>query len=116
MSEQRDDRDYLEDIVEAIERIQIYVEGFSYDRFVQDTKTQDAVIRNLEVIGEAAKQVSDTLREQRPEIPWREVCGVRDKLIHHYFGINFETLWQIIETDLAPVLSQIRDILQQLPP
>lgn len=112
MSEQRDDRDYLEDIVEAIERIVTYVEGLNYESFAKDTKTQDAVIRNLEVIGEAAKQVSDTLREQHPEIPWREVCGVRDKLIHHYFGINVETLWQIIETDLSPLLSQMKAILR----
>jgi len=77
MSGKRDDKDYLADIQEAIERIQEYTKGYSFERFVDDRKTQDAVVRNLEVIGEAAKAISNALKERYPEIPWRSMAGLR---------------------------------------
>ncbi len=84
MSERRD-RDYIEDIRVAIARIERYTANLSREQLEADEKTQDAVIRNLEVIGEAAKNVSASLRREHSHIPWKDLAGVRDKLIHHYF-------------------------------
>jgi uncharacterized protein with HEPN domain len=86
----RTDRDFLSDIQEAIHRIATYVAGMSYETFVADIKTQDAVVRNLEIIGEATKNLSEQLLRKYPDIPWKSMAGVRDRLIHHYFGVNLD--------------------------
>lgn len=82
MSE-RSDSDFLRDIQEAVRRIRMYTDAMSYDRFLADIKTQDAVIRNLEIIGEATKSLSTELREKYPGIPWKGMAGIRDRLIYH---------------------------------
>ncbi|MBM3128475.1 MAG: DUF86 domain-containing protein [Chloroflexi bacterium] len=110
----RRDRDYLQDIYGAIERIQRYVGDLSREQFEQDEKTQDAVIRNLEVIGEAAKHVSALTRRDNPTIPWRDLAGVRDKLIHQYFGVNFAIVWKIVREELPPLLPQLAEILKMM--
>ncbi len=102
MSE-RTDRDFLSDIREAIHRISIYVAGMSYETFVADIKTQDAVVRNLEIIGEASKNLSEQVRTECPDIPWKSMAGVRDRLIHHYFGVNLDIVWQIATVELPHV-------------
>ena len=102
---ERTDRDFLNDIREAIHRITTYVAGMSYETFVTDTKTQDAVIRNLEIIGEATKNLSEQLRTEYPDIPWKGMAGGRDRLIHHYFGVNLDIIWQIATTELPQVSS-----------
>jgi uncharacterized protein with HEPN domain len=112
MSNKRTDKDYLGDIQEALERIQTYVEGYTFERFVKDSKTQDAVLRNLEILGEAAKRVSDPMRKHRENIPWKTLAGLRDRLIHHYFGINYETVWQIITVELPKIASDIKHALE----
>ncbi len=86
----RRDQDYLSDIREAIQRIAAYTAGLDYEQFMQDNKTQDAVVRNLEIIGEATKNLSSRLRRVYAQIPWKTLAGMRDKMIHHYFGINYE--------------------------
>jgi uncharacterized protein with HEPN domain len=113
MSDRRD-RDYIEDIHDAIERTQRYTNGMSREQFEEDEKTQDAVIRNLEVIGEAAKGITASMRRENPSIPWKDLAGVRDKLIHHYFGVNYAIVWKIIRDDLPPLLSQLEEILDNL--
>jgi len=110
MSKRRD-QDYLGDIREAIQRIAAYTMDLTYERFMEDLKTQDAVVRNLEVIGEATKNLSGQLRKAYPQIPWKDLAGVRDKLVHHYFGINYEIVWQIAKEELPGLLPQIEDIL-----
>jgi len=107
----RRDQDYLSDIREAIQRIAAYTAGLNYEQFMQDNKTQDAVVRNLEIIGEATKNLSSRLRRTYAQIPWRDLAGVRDKMIHHYFGINYEIVWTIAKEELPDLLSQIQDIL-----
>jgi uncharacterized protein with HEPN domain len=110
MSE-RGDKDFLRDIQEAVRRIGAYLGAMPYEAFVEDTKTQDAVIRNLEVIGEATKNLSGELRTRHSDIPWRSMAGVRDRLIHDYFGINLDIVWHIATAELPAVTSRIAEII-----
>jgi len=107
----RRDLDYLNDILEAIHRISTYTANLTYQQFMGDTKTQDAVIRNLEIIGEATKNLSGNLRKSHPKIPWKDLMGMRDKMIHHYFGTNYEIVWTIAKEELGALLAQIERIL-----
>ena len=104
----RGDIELLDDISEAIRRLEIYSQNMRYEDFLEDTKTQDAVIRNLEIIGEAAKNITDELKEKHPKIMWKELAGIRDKLIHHYFGVNLEIVWTIIDEDLPQLRKESR--------
>jgi uncharacterized protein with HEPN domain len=112
MSE-RADADFLRDIREAVRRIRMYTDATTYDRFLADFKTQDAVIRNLEIMGEAAKSLSPGLRGKYPDVPWKGMAGVRDRLIHHYFGVNLDIVWNIVEAELPALETQVEAILQQ---
>lgn len=105
----RNDSDLLIDIREAINRITTYVTGQTYFSFVADTKTQDAVIRNLEILGEATKNLSESLRSQFANVPWKSMAGVRDRLIHNYFGVNLDIVWQIATIELPQVASQLQN-------
>ena len=112
MSE-RTDREFLSDILEAIRRIKVYTAGMTYQAFLEDTKTQDAVLRNLEIIGEATKNLSRELRKRHPQVPWKAMAGVRDRLIHDYFGVNLDIVWQIVSAELPEVASQVESILKK---
>jgi uncharacterized protein with HEPN domain len=106
----RGDAAFLADIREVIRRIDSYVADLTYDAYLVDTKTQDAVVRNLEIIGEAVKNVSQELKWNYPNIPWKELAGLRDKLIHHYFGVNFDIVWNIITEELPDIYEQLETI------
>ena len=109
----KDPRVYLAQILERIDRIREYtVEG--KEAFFADSRTQDAVIRNFEVIGEAAKRIPDEYRKQHPAIPWRALSGFRDVLIHQYQGVSVAEVWQIIEKNLDPLRLAIKAILPPL--
>lgn len=110
MSKRRD-ANYLADIQEAIERINEYTAGLSYEEFQTDRKTQDAVVRNLEIIGEATKNLTADLRKAHPEIPWKSLAGVRDKVIHHYFGLNEDIIWKIACYELKDLLPEFKHIV-----
>lgn len=112
MSKRRD-QDYLSDIREAIQRIRAYTAEMTSEQFINDTRTQDAVVRNLEVIGEATKNLSTRIKKAYPHVPWKTLAGVRDKMIHHYFGIQYEVVWTIAKEELPGLLPQIEDILKK---
>jgi len=109
----KDDRIYLLHIQDAIMDILEYTKE-GKDAFLKDKKTRDAVIRNLEIIGEAAKKLSNSLRLKYPNIKWKKIAGMRDKLIHEYFGVNFELVWDVIDQDLVGFLSDIKLIINDL--
>jgi len=90
-----------------------YTAGMTYEAFLNDVKTQDAVIRNLEIIGEATKHISAELRAAHPGPPWRGMAGVRDRLIHHYFGVNLDIVWHIVTAELPDVAEQIEGIIRE---
>ncbi len=108
----RDYKVFLEDILEAIGKIRNYTRGLSLQAFTADGKTFDAVIRNLEIIGEAAKQIPEDIRSQRPEVEWRRVGRLRDILIHQYFGVDEQIVWDVIQTKLVPLEQAIKALLR----
>ena len=111
----RTDADFVNDIQEAIQHVRTYIAGMKYEAFVADKKTQDAVIRNIEIIGEATKHISEQTRKINTKIPWKQMAGVRDRLIHHYFGVNIDIVWQIAEFELPSVLSMLERMLPDDP-
>lgn len=111
MSKRRD-IDYLGDIKEAIELISAYTQGLTFQKFTQDRKTQDAVVRNLEVVGEATKNISAYLKKKYPRVPWKKFAGLRDKVIHHYFGIKYDIIWQV-KQELPTFILQIKEIIDK---
>jgi uncharacterized protein with HEPN domain len=96
-----------------MDRILSYTRQLVYDQFLEDKKTQDAVLRNLQVMGEAAKELSLELRETHPHIPWREIAGMRDKIVHEYFGIHYEIVWTVASHDIPEVFPRVEAILRQ---
>jgi uncharacterized protein with HEPN domain len=106
----RDFEDYLKDILEAMGKAQQFVENLSYDEFREDDKTVFAVIRALEIVGEATKKIPNDMRTEYGEIPWKDMAGMRDVLIHDYFGVDVETVWLTV-TEKIP---QIRPLIQKM--
>lgn len=106
----RKDTTVIQDIKEAIDRIILYTSSMEYDDFLHDYKTQDAVIRNIEILGEAAKLLSDETKEKYPNIPWKDIAGTRDKLIHDYFGVNIDIVWYIAKNEILSLYAQFKDI------
>ena len=107
----RTDKEFLADIQEAIRRIRTYTHEMTYKEFLVDTRTQDAVIRNLGIIGEAPKKLSMELRNRYPNVPWKQMAGARDRLIHNYFGVDLEVVWKISTAELSDLTLQITKIL-----
>ena len=106
----RDYKLYVKDILDAMEAIEAFVEGMEFEQFRTDDMASSAVIRKFEIIGEASKHIPDTIREQFPTIPWKEMSGMRDKLIHFYMGVKYELVWQTIKD----VIPQIKPTLQKI--
>jgi len=108
----RDPRLYLDDILEAISRIQEYTLGLDYSEFTEDTKTQDAVVRNLEIIGEAAGRLPESARSRAADIEWRKIVGLRNILAHQYFGVSLPVVWDIVSGKLGPLEVACRELLE----
>lgn len=109
----KDDKLYLQHILECIDNIESYVPNGESD-FFSSKLIQDAVIRNLEIVGEATKRVSMDLRSQYPDVPWREMAGLRDVLIHNYFGVDNEIVWNVVTNELTLLKDKIAELLKQL--
>lgn len=103
--------DFLQDIIEAINATEDFIKELDYNGFVQDRKTIFAVSRAIEIIGEASKQIPPQIIEQYPNVPWREIAKMRDKMIHHYFGINLKILWNTASKDLPALKPSIQEII-----
>ena len=109
----RDVRLYLDDIIEAVNKIEKYRESLTFRDFSKDAKTVDAVVRNFEIIGEAAKRIPSGIRLKYAQVPWKQMAGTRDKLIHEYFGINLKVLWKAMNKDIPALKPKIEEILRQ---
>jgi uncharacterized protein with HEPN domain len=109
----RDERVFLEDIVEACRKIQRFTSGFSFEQFRADEKTIDSVLRNLEVIGEAAKQISAEMRAEITTLDWQRIAGLRDILIHNYFGIDLDIVWDVVQNKVPVVIAAVEGFLRR---
>lgn len=110
MGKKRSDRIFFTDIIESMELIQNYINDVSEFDFENDSEKQDAVIRRFEIIGEAAKNISEKSKELYKDIPWREMAGMRDVIIHQYFGINMKMIWEVIMKDIPRIKSKLKKI------
>jgi uncharacterized protein with HEPN domain len=98
----------LEDVWEAIEKIERFLAGFDHDTFLRDERTVDAVVRNLEIVGEACSRLPLDFRSAHPEIEWRRISGLRNRIVHDYFGIDLEIVWAILKRELPELKDKIR--------
>lgn len=107
----KDDTVYLRHILDAIEQVEDYLRGVSSDQFMQTRIVQDAVVRRLEIIGEASRNVSGEFQQAHPEVPWGQIIGLRNRIIHAYFNVNLQIVWEIAKNDLPPLKQELRRIL-----
>ena len=110
----RDYGDYLQDIINSISEIEEFTKGMDLEAFKKDRKTVNAVLRSLEVIGEAAKRIPVGIRKKYPAVPWKRMAGMRDKLIHEYSGVDLDIVWGVVEHELPPILPMVRSVLADL--
>lgn len=106
----REDRLYLNDILKSIDHIETFVDGQTFGQFSRDEKTVSAVVQKLQIIGEAAKAVSESMKELNPNIPWKEMAGMRDRLIHSYFSTDQQLVWKTVKEDLPALKKQLLEI------
>lgn len=111
---ERDITIYFQDILKAIESIEEFVRGMDFEAFKRDDKTVSAVIRKFEIMDEAARNIPKNIRNNYPDIPWKEMIGFRDKLIHFYFGIKYEIVWDTIKMKLPDLKEKIKKILEEM--
>jgi len=110
----RDYRDYLQDILDSVKDIEEFIIGMNFEEFMKDRKTINAVVRCIEVIGEATKKIPKSLKDKYGEVPWKRMAGMRDKLVHEYFGVDIEILWKTAKHDIPPLKQLIQNILASL--
>jgi uncharacterized protein with HEPN domain len=111
MKGKREYLDYLKDIKDALKKIENFTVGQDFESFIKDDKTTFAVIRALEIIGEAARKVPKSFRKLYPNIPWQDMAGMRDKLIHDYFGVDLRVVWKTLQIDLPPLKRVIEEVI-----
>lgn len=106
-----DDLSYMKDIIDAIDRINIYTEGVNRSTFFEHLMMQDAVMHQIEIIGEASNRISDIFQELHPELPWMEMRAIRNKIVHDYRGIELEIIWDTVKNNLPPLQRQVKHLL-----
>ena len=108
MSE-RGDADLVADISDAARRVGEYIRGITFEEFEKDTKTQDAVVRNIEIVGEAVKRLSGGFKRRHPDVPWKQMAGMRDVIIHRYFGVAIDIVWRVATKDLPEAVARLEE-------
>ncbi len=103
---------FIGHILDSIKNIEEFIKDTSKEEFFKDKLRQNAVVREIEIIGEAVKNISDSLKNKYPNIPWRDIAGMRDKIIHHYFGLDLEEIWQVIKKDINTLKQNLSEILK----
>ena len=104
----------LKDIEESIKKIKVYTKGMSFEMFQNDDKTIDAVIRNFEIIGEAANRIPDEIKDKFTEVNWHRIRGFRNRIVHDYMGVDLEIIWEIIEKNIDELQGQIEEIIRRI--
>ena len=106
--------DYIQDIIDSVKEVEDFTKELSFEAFKEDKRTVNAVIRSLEVMGEAAKNIPETIRKKYSGIPWKEMTGIRDKLIHEYHGVDLEIIWKVVKEELPPVKPLVLKLLKEV--
>jgi len=105
---------YIKDVLENIKHAETFTDNVTYEEFIKDKKTSYAVVRCIEIIGEAAKNIPDDVRERYPDIPWKKMAGMRDKISHFYFGIDMKKVWLAVKRDIPKIEPQVKKILKDI--
>ena len=105
--------DYLHDILDSIDEIGDFIRGMSFEEFAGDKKTINAVLRSIEVMGEASRKIPEEIRSLHPHVPWRKMTGMRDKLIHEYHGVDIDTVWKTLNDDIPPLKDTIQEVIDK---
>lgn len=105
---------YLKDVFENMKHIEAFIENVTYEEFIKDKKTSYAVVRCIEIIGEAVKNIPDDIREKYPDIPWKKMAGMRDKISHFYFGVDMKKVWLAVKRDIPQIKPSIKKILKDI--
>ena len=109
----KEDSVYLRHILDAVSRIEDYTKGIEYKNFMENHLIQDGVIRQIEIIGEATKRLSDKTRDNYPDVPWQDMTGMRDKLIHDYLGADIDAVWDTVKEDIPILKNKLKDLLEK---
>lgn len=109
----KDDSVYLKHMLDAISKIEEYTQGIKYEGFLDNHLIQDGAIRQIEIIGEATKRLSTEIGERHHEIPWKDIAGMRDKLLHDYLGVDLDAIWETVEKDIPALKKRLRDVIEK---